>query len=302
MVHFGFASSLLKKPTFWGNLLPDKLLFYRGPLNVGPITGLLPGGDVQGVGWQLPGNFNQAWSNERLGRLWQRFLAELNQSGVKIIGLDSGTPFAPPKSLRIEAPFPGVSDGKALEMLIFINRFRSILRNFEIPPLKAKATIVWEEGNLGVTCARLIAREVRFLNLVSPNEHSLERASDLVFAESGISAQTYRELPEDFRGGRILIKCGILNRLKLARARGVNKLIWCEIFQKSPSLSSFNANLPLKAKSKFGGVPLYPALGETILRSRFNLTDGFWYGTDLPLERVVKLALCLRELGRDFTV
>jgi hypothetical protein len=302
MVHFGFASSLLKKPTFWETLLPDKLLYYRGPLNVGPITGFLPGGDVQGVGWQLPKDFKEVWSNYRLVRLWQRFLAELSQYGIKVIGLDSATTFAPPKSLRVDIPFPGVSDGKALEMLLFVNRFRNILRNFDIPPLKAKATIVWEEGNLGVTCARLIAREVRFLNLVSSNEHSLERAAELVFAETGISAQTYRTLPEDFRGNRILIKCGTLCDLKLTRARQAKKMIWCEIFQKSPSLTSFNANLPLTVKGKFGGLPLYPALSEAILRSRFNLIDGFWYGSELPLERVVKLALCCRELGREFIV
>lgn len=302
MVHFGFASSSLKTRTFWENLIPEKLLYYRGPLNVGEITGLLPGGDVHGVGWQLPGDFNQVWSNDRLFRLWQRFLNELNKHGVKIIGLDCTTTFAPPKSLRNETPFPGVSDGKALEMLLFVNRFRSILRNYEIQPLKAKATIVWEEGNLGVTCARLVAREVRFLNLVSPNEHSLERAADLIFAETGISAQTYQTLPEELHGSRILIKCGIISELKLVRAREAKKMIWCEIFQKSPSLTSFNANLPLRVKNKFGGLPLYPALGEVILRSRFNLIDGFWYGSDLPLERVVKLALCFRELGCDFTV
>ncbi|HBF39255.1 MAG TPA: hypothetical protein DDW50_18290 [Firmicutes bacterium] len=300
MANFGFVSSMLTTRTRWEKFIPEKWLYYRGPVNIGRITGFLPGGDAQGMGWQLPGYASQIWSNYRVVRIWQKFLSELDKYGIRVVGLDCAATFTPTASLRTGTAFPGVSDGKALELLLFINRFRGILRNYEIPSLKAKATIIWEEGNLGVTCARLIAREVRFLNLVSPNARSLERAAELVFAETGISAQIYQALPDDLRGCRIIIKCGMLSKLKLVRS--LPRIIWCEIFQKSPSLTSFNTDLPIIVKSRYGGLPLYPALGEAIVRSRFNLIDGFWYGSELPLERVIKLALCFRELGREFTV
>lgn len=300
MGNFGFASAMLNTRRRWEKFLPEKWLYFSGPVNIGRITGSLPGGDVQGVGWKLPWHPRQIWSNYRSVRVWQNFLLELGKYGIRVLGLDAAASFTPPVPLRNGSPFPGISDGKALELLLFINRFRGILRNYEIPPLKAKATIIWEEGNLGVTCARLIAREVRFLSLVSPNERSLERAAELIFSETGIASQTYQALPEDLRSSRIIIKCGMLSQLKLVR--NSKRVIWCEIFQKSPSLTSFNTDLPLAVKSKYGGLPLYPALGEAILRSRFNLMDGFWYGSELPLERVIRLALCLRELGREFTV
>jgi hypothetical protein len=302
MTKFGFASSLLKIPawTHWGQILPEKWLYWRGPLKIGEIVGSLPQGDIQGLGWQLPENSNQIWGNPKIFRLWQRFLLDLHEQEIGIIGLDPGTSFSPPVALRNQASFPGISDGKALELLLFINRFRSILRNYEITPQKAKAMVVWEEGNLGVTCARLVAREVRFLNLVSPNERSLERAAEIVFAETGISPQIYITPPEDFRGAKIVIKCGSLSKIQLVR--NSKRIIWCELFQKCPSLSSINVDLPVTVRDKFGDMPLYPALGEAILRSRFDLIYGFWYGSELPLERVIKLALCFRELGREIAV
>ncbi|HBE76979.1 MAG TPA: hypothetical protein DDW65_04245 [Firmicutes bacterium] len=300
MFKFGFASSLLKIPTRfgWRNWIPEKLLYSRGPLKVGEIVGSLPEADIRGLGWQLPGNA-QIWDNSKIFLLWQRFLQQLELQEIRLMGLEPGT-FTPPPALRNQTYFPGVSDGKALELLLFINRFRSILRNYEITPQKAKAMVVWEEGNLGVTCARLIAREVRFLNLVSPNARSLERAAELVFAETGISSQIYLTLPEASNGTQIVIKCGRLTQLKLVR--NSKRAIWCELFQKCPSLSTMNADLPVAVRSKFGGLPLYPALGETILRSFFDLSYGFWYGNELPLERVLKLATCFRELGKEIAV
>jgi hypothetical protein len=302
MTKFGFASSLLKMTDWkpWGNILPEKWLYWGGPLNIGELVGMLPHENIQGLGWQLPEDSGQIWGNPKMLRLWQRLILDLNDQEIGIIGLDPGTSFSPPISLRNHPAFPGVSDGKALELLIFINRFRGILRNYEIAPQKAKAMVIWEEGNLGVTCARLVAREVRFLNLVSPNERSLERAAELVFAETGISPRIYTTPPLDLRSAKIVIKCGGLSKLQLTR--NSKQVIWCELFQKCPSLSSMNVDLPITVRDKHGEMPLYPALGEAILRSRFDLVYGFWYGSELPLERVIKLALCFRELGREIAV
>lgn len=302
MAKFGFASSLLKIST-WNPLrgiLPQKLLYFRGPLKIGEITGFLPRGIIQGLGWQLPENSSQIWGNPKMIHLWQQFLLDLNDQEIRIIGLDPGTSFSPPVALRNQPAFPGISDGKALELLLFINRFRTILRNYEISPQRAKAMVIWEEGNLGVTCARLVAREVRFLNLVSSNERSLERAAELVFAETGISPQIYTSIPADLRGAKVVIKCGRLSKMQLAR--NSKRVIWYELFQKCPSLTSINVDLPVTARGKFGEMPLYPALGEAILRSCFDLISGFWYGSELPLERVIKLALCFKELGREIAV
>jgi hypothetical protein len=302
--NFGFISPLLKEiPNFWSVLpkyLPEKWRYFLGPLKVGEITGLLSGEKLRGWGWKVPENPGRVWEGRRLTDLWERFSMELAEKEIKVIGLDAGRTFCPPGFFRSHPNAPGVSDGKALELLFFMSRFRSILRNYEIAPSKAKVLVMWEEGNLGVTCARAIAREVRFLTLVSPNARILEIAAEVILSETGISPQVFVEPPSDYRGAKIVIKCGKVTKYQLPR--NTRRIIRCELFQSYPSLSSMNFALPVTAANQVGKLPLYPALAEVILRSGFGLQSGFWHGSDLPLERVLKLAVVFKELGIDLTI
>lgn len=304
MGNFGFVSPLLKETTkpwdLFLKFLPERWCYCRGPLKTGEITGFLPEERVQGWGWKVPAVPQTFWKGEELTGHWRRFLDELNSKDIKVIGLDPGTSFFPPAGVCKRPDFPGVSDGKALELLFFIDRFRGILKSYEIPPQKARVLIIWEEGNLGITCARVIAREVRFLTLVSPNIRSLEIASDLILAETGLSPKIMVELPVDDQGAKIIIKCGRLSQYHFPR--NSRRTVCCQLFQSFPSLTSINFPSPVTAISKAGRLPLYPALGEAILRLGFNLNSGFWHGPELPLERVVKLAFLYKELGIEITV
>jgi hypothetical protein len=296
MERFGFISPLLPKSSswdFWSGLLPDKWRYRWGPLPTGPITGYLSGEKMEGFGWKAPGAAPEFWNEAGINKFWQRLVTDSIQKEIKIFGLDAGIEFHPPPNLLGQKPFPGVSDGKALELLLFLNYFRGILRNYGIAPQKAKAMVIWEEGNLGLACARLIAREIRFLTLVYPNARFLERAAGLITAETGVSPRIYTTPPE-IRHDKIIIQCGRFSRYH--RARNSKQAIWCAIFQNNPSLFSLNTDLPIKAMNIHHPIPLYPALGETMLRSFFNL-PGFWYGSELQLERIIKLASIFKELG-----
>ena len=181
---------------------------------------------------------------------------------------------------------------------MFLYYFRRLLRNYETSPQYAKAMVVWEEGNLGLVCARLIAREVRYLTLVNPNARYLERAADLIVTETGVSPQI-RTNPPDIQRNKIIIKCGKLSNYHIPK--NIRPIICCELFQRNPSLYSLNFNLPITVNDVRHQLPLYPALGETILRSFFDM-PGIWYGTELRLERIVKLADIVQELGVHITI
>jgi len=301
MNNFGFISSLLPVESSWdffADILPEKWRYRGGPLLTGTLTGYLEGEKLEGFGWKVPEDTAGLWNESRLIKLWRRLTVELTRKEIGIIGLDSATTFDPPFKIINQQYFPDISDGKALELLLFLNYFRNVLRNYRISPQKAKVAIIWEEGNLGLTCARLIAREIRFLSLVNPNIRFLERAADLIIAETGISPKLYTEPPE-FNKEKIVVKCGKLTRLCITRHS--KQVIWCEIFQKKPSLSCLNINLPITVTNRRHRIPLYPALGEAILRSFFNL-PGFWYGSDLQLERIVKLADLFKELRINIAI
>lgn len=301
MSYFGFLSPLLiESNSSWRRILrivPERWRFYRGPLRTGEIIGTLFQRQVQGWGWKLPYKPVLIWDEEDRFNLWRLLLSELESRDVKVVGLEAGSSFHPPLKLLTQPSFPGISDGKALELLFFINRFRRLLQNYDIAPGRAKALIVWEEGNLGLSCARLIAREVRFLTLVSPNARLLERAADIIMAETGTSPQIYSNLPPDYKGAKVVIKCGRLTKYQITR--GLHNIICCDLFPYRPNITNINLGLPLDVIAKTGQLPLYPALGEVILRSCFEINMGIWYGSELPLERVFKLAILFKELGLE---
>lgn len=302
MGYFGFISTLLKVDSPWGKmlrLLPEKWRYYNGPLQSGEIAGILPGETAHGFGWNVPDSGMQVWQESRYIRLWERFLVELAQRDIKVIGVDASGSFRPPRCLAGKAVFPGICDGRALELLLFFNRFRSLLRGMEIPSQKTRVLIIWEEGNLGLACARLIAREVRFLGLVHPNARYLERAAELIMAETGIATQIFT-VPPDFYRSRIVIICGPLHQYRLVRLS--RHYQWFELFQKNPSLTVLNADLPITVFCRHERLPLYPALAEAILRSSFNVNPEVWYGSELPLDHVVKMAELLREVGMKIAI
>jgi hypothetical protein len=304
MSYFGFLSPLISESTSAFQrllkILPERWRFYRGPLRTGTITATLFQRQVQGWGWKLPYKPIQVWDDQYRLNLWRKLLTELESKKIKVVGLEAGSSFHPPMKLATEPSFPGVSDGKAIELLFFINRFRRLLQNYGIAPGRTKALIIWEEGNLGLTCARLIAREIRFLTLISPNQRLLERAADIITAETGIVPQIYTELPDDYQGAKVVIKCGRLTRYHLYR--GPRRVIICELFPYRPNIANINLGLPLDILTEVGQLPIYPALGEVVLRSCFEINMGHWYGTELPLERVIKLAFLFKELGLDISL
>ena len=301
MSYFGFLSPLLTESnSSWGRVLrimPERWRFYKGPLRVGKITGTIFQHQIQGWGWKLPCKPVVIWDEEDRFNLWRKLLNDLEAREIKVIGLEVGSSFHPPLKLLSKPSFPGISDGKALELLFFINRFRRLLQNYDISPGRAKAMIVWEEGNLGLSCARLIAREVRFLTLVSPNHRFLERAADIIMAETGVVPRIYSELPSDYKGAKVIIKCGRLTKYRLTR--GNYRGICCQLFPERPNINNINLGLPVEGTAKTGTIPLYPALGEVMIRSCFEVNLGVWYGPELPLERVFKLAILCKELGLE---
>lgn len=296
--NFGFLSPHLKDQS-WHQMtrfLPDAWRFWRGPRVVGEILGQFA--DLQtisGIGWQMPIAAENFWRKDKQDQIWGRFLQELQREEVKVLGIDSAN--FPAKNFL---GFPGLSDGKVLELLIFINRLPIILRSYGITPSKAKVTIIWEEGNLGLICARLIAEQVRFLTLINPSIVLLERAAGQVIAESGISPQLSTELSNGLRNARLVIICGEL--LKYAEVFERPRLIRCKILGHHPSLITMNYRLPLSIKHAQESLPFYPALTEALLRTAFKLEHGTWLGNELTVERVLKMGLIFRELGLESLV
>ncbi|HEX3047935.1 MAG TPA: hypothetical protein VHY08_24500 [Bacillota bacterium] len=128
MSNFGFVSPLLApgRHPAWKSLMalfPGWANFF--PVHtkaVGAITGSLFDMPVRGYGFSTPEIQTPAWSESRLALFWDRFSKELRQREITVVGMDGGTP-QPPSQIIDASDFPGVSDGKALELFLFNQNF-----------------------------------------------------------------------------------------------------------------------------------------------------------------------------------
>ncbi|MCL6589070.1 MAG: hypothetical protein K6U80_03870 [Firmicutes bacterium] len=301
MGNFGYIAPLLapERHPLWKRLaalFPGHFPPAR-PKTMGAITGSLFEWPVRGYGFRGPGLPMPAWDEARIFLFWDRFWRELQRREVTVVGLGQGTPQPPPRVMGLPG-FPGTSDGKALELLLFYLNFPRILDHYEITPPQATATVIWEEGNLGLACARLIGPKLRFLNLVHPNFKVLEHAGEIIGAETGLAPRTFTEIPENYRKLGIIIGCGRLTNYQAGGSfKGQPRY---HLFGPAAAVdgASFGLSVTMENRREVGR--LDPALGEAVLRACFGLEDGYWCGPLLPLERVLELERAYKNLSGNW--
>ncbi|HEX3047936.1 MAG TPA: hypothetical protein VHY08_24505 [Bacillota bacterium] len=174
--------------------------------------------------------------------------------------------------------------------------FYRILGHYEITPPKATATVIWEEGNLGLTCARLIGQELRFLTLVHPNLKVLEQAAEVIRAETGLAPRMFTEVPKDYHEWGIIIQCGRF--LNEGAPDGWKRIPRYHLFGGTTTLGGANLDLTVSMDNRPAEGPMVPALGEAVFRACFELEKGVWCGPQLPLGRVMELERVYREVNR----
>jgi hypothetical protein len=281
MSNFGFISPLFlpERQPAWKcltTLFPGWIHFYPAkPKAIGVITGSLFEKSVRGYGFRAPSLPAPAWNESRTAIFWNRFCQELQRREVAVLGLDQETP-QPPTDLIDLPDFPGISDGKALELFLFNLNFHRILDLYEITPLKATATIIWEEGNQGLTCARLIGRELRFLTLVHPKLKVLEQAAEVISAETGLAPRTFTEIPANYRELGIVIHCG--RTMNYPVPGGCQQRPRYHLFGAFPGLFGANLGLSVSMGNWQGDEMLYPALGEAVFRACGMVRSCRWSG------------------------
>ncbi|HOJ76662.1 MAG TPA: hypothetical protein PLZ08_02085 [Bacillota bacterium] len=298
MLNFGYFSPSLQPREWWGRLstkFPEAVRYHFGPLQTGTLIGKISGAEVQGWGWQVPKDTDVIWNRSKEEQIWRRINTDFTKKQVKVLGIDPGSNLNPPEEFLTQPGFPGVSDGKSLEALLFIYRFRAVFRSRGIATQNAKVAIVWEEGNLGLTCARLIAGDIRFLTLIHPNYRILEQAAEIIYSESGISPIISTRLTEDVGAVNIIIQCGKISRDSSVMSNLA--AIKFKLFQGYPIKSQPGLHLPLEMIGLSGPMQLSPVLGETLLRAGFDVATGSWIGSNLIVERIAMLAKLLNEIG-----
>lgn len=288
MGNFGLVSSYLPAAAYWKRWqwIPEGWRYRQDFAFAGKLSGYLGHVPVEGWGWSLARGQRTGYS-----LLWKALEREWTAKEVDVVGVDglsSG-----------EMTFPsgvGFSDGKSLELLLFAQQFKRILRHCQVNPQTAEIGIIWEEGNLGLVCARLIAQHIRFLRLIHPDAGRLDHAAAVLLAETGISPKIQQVPPDKEQRISMIIQCGLLNHYRSWSGSEFSSY-WelftgrLDLFQRLMGDGFFTVWGPLAS------LPASPVLGEVLIRAIAGWSSEQWVGTELRFERILLMKEYLDQLG-----
>lgn len=291
MSGFGFIAPDLQPCAWWNRWngwLPDKWRYFRGPLAAGELVGSCGALKCRGWGWKAPVQMERLWKEGAGMAVWKRLSGECLARDIQVVGLPRLPSVALPEGLER----PKLTDGNSLELVLFKQRFlRGFPRTF-LATSDCEVAIIWEEGNLGLVCARLLGAELRFLTLIHPLRRAVDDAAALLLAETGLAAKVRVELPQKWSKFKIIIQCGQLNRYSLL---GLNGQIYYRLFQ-GPDWPEVRTGMPLQVQSRFAPISVNVVIGEAFLRTVAGMEGEHWYGPAMKLQRVFRMETALEKL------
>ena len=221
--------------------------------------------------------------------------------GAKIVGLgaftavvgDAGVTIA--RNLKIP-----VTTGNSYTVATAIAGTKMAARQLGIDIGRAEVAIIGATGAIGSTCARILAREIRYLTLFGRNEKKLQRLGDKITAESGLAAQISSNLPQTLTKADVVITVTGANDAIIQPEHLKPGAVICDV-ARPRDVSRRVAQERKDVLVIEGGVVQFPP------DANFNFDFGFPPGTSYAcMAETMLLALEGRyesfSLGRDLTV
>ncbi|MDN5348583.1 MAG: hypothetical protein PWP65_2148 [Clostridia bacterium] len=244
----------------------------------------------------------------KAGRLAEKLGAEILGLGAmtSVVG-DAGVTIA--KNLSIP-----VTTGNSYTVATAIEGARKAAELMEINLTEAEVVVLGATGSIGSVCARILARDCRYLTLVGRKEEKLRNLADQILREAGLAVRISRQPkeilpqadlviavtsavdtvigPEDLKPGAVV--CDV------ARPRDVSRQV-AEVRDdvlvieggvvKVPGEVNFNFN--------FGFPPglSYACMAETMILALEGRLENFTLGRDLTVEQVEEISLLAQKHG-----
>lgn len=306
----------------WAAKIPDRLLEglfrYVPPLEVSRITGIRsPYAEAEGwfIGCSLTSRqILELPLDYVLGKIIRA--GEKAQSlGAKIVGLGTFTALVGDAGLTIARNLNiPVTTGNSYTVAAALAGIKMAAWELGLDIRRAEVAIIGSTGTISSTCARILAREIRYLTLFGHSENKLKRLGDKITAETGLAVRISSNLPEtlakadvvitdtgangaiiepaNLKSGAIICdvtRPGNVSR-RVARERKDILVLEGGVVQMSPGID-FNFN--------FGFPPgiSYASMAETILLALEGRYESFSLGRNLTVAQVDEISSLAAKHG-----
>lgn len=233
----------------------------------------------------------------KTGRLAEKLGAQILGLGAmtSVVG-DAGVTVA--KNLGI-----AVTTGNSYTVATAMEGTRKAAQMMGIELEKAEIAVIGATGSIGAVCARLMAKETKYLTLVARSEDKLDRLAAKIMEETGLAVKVTRNIKEAIRRAKIIITVtsdggAVIEPEDLlpgavvcdvARPRDVSKkvvetrddvLVIEGGVVEVPGNVNFNFNFGFPSKTS------YACMAETMMLALEGRLENFTLGRDLSLEQV----------------
>ncbi|MBS3977439.1 MAG: shikimate dehydrogenase [Syntrophomonadaceae bacterium] len=233
----------------------------------------------------------------KTGRLAEKLGAQILGLGAmtSVVG-DAGVTVA--KNLGI-----AVTTGNSYTVATAMEGTRKAAQMMGIELEKAEIAVIGATGSIGAVCARLMAKETKYLTLVARSEDKLDRLAAKIMEETGLAVKVTRNIKEAIRRAKIIITVtsdggAVIEPEDLlpgavvcdvARPRDVSKkvvetrddvLVIEGGVVEVPGNVNFNFNFGFPPKTS------YACMAETMMLALEGRLENFTLGRDLSLEQV----------------
>jgi len=135
----------------------------------------------------------------RTGRIAERL-------GARIIGLGAFTSVVGDAGISVARALDiAVTTGNSYTVATALEGARLAADLMGHPVDRSEVAIVGATGSIGAACARILAREARYLTLVGRSAERLERLAEAVRREYGLACRTSTDLKESLRRADVIV-------------------------------------------------------------------------------------------------
>ncbi|HHY37075.1 MAG TPA: shikimate dehydrogenase [Firmicutes bacterium] len=302
--------------------LPERMLEgicrYLPPMEVSKITGVCsPYAEAEGwfVSCGLTSRQMLELPEEYVLRKIIQAGKKAEKLGAKIVGLGAFTAVVGDAGITVARHLNiPVTTGNSYTVAMALEGTRLAAREMGIDLRTAQVAVVGATGSIGSTCARILARECRYLTLYGRNGNKLQRLAQKIAAETGLAAKISSNLQETLAGADVIITvtsavdaiiepehlkpgavvCDVARprdvSLRVARERDDVLVIEGGVV-KVPEGTEFNFNFG------FPPVTAYACMAETMLLALERRYECFSLGRDITVAQVDEISRIAEKHG-----
>ncbi len=235
--------------------------------------------------------------------------------GAKIVGLGAFTSVVGDGGITVAKHTPvAVTTGNSYTVYTALEGVRYAAKLLEVEMERAHVAVIGAGGSIGSACARLLAPDVKYMTLVGRNESKLQRVSDLILTESGISCKLSTDPNSAIGTADIVITVtsaveGVVDARALkpgaivcdvARPRDISRqvaesrddvLVFEGGVVKVPGNPDFHFDFGFPAGTS------YACMAETMILALEGKYENFSLGKELSLERVRQIGQLAQKHG-----